>query len=150
MLCFIFCRAGCIEHSEDAPVTKPLAAAFTSFEAALSICQGGGCDKPGLYLATPLILFMDARDLLASHRGHLSHCDWGLVGRCWGVCFSLTPPAAAAGAKNSPDPPFLFFGCTLTMCDYVIGLRCSGVAAATVAVAAATVAATVAVVVFTT
>jgi len=118
--------------------------------AALSICRGGGCDKPGLYLATPLILFMDARDLLASHRGHLSHCDWGLVGRCWGVCFSLTPPAAAAGAKNSPDPPFLFFGCTLTMCDYVIGLRCSGVAAATVAVAAATVAATVAVVVFTT
>jgi len=54
--------------------------------AALSICRGGGCDKPGLYLATPLILFMDARDLLASHRGHLSHCDWGLVGRCWGVC----------------------------------------------------------------
>ena len=117
-------------------------------EAALSIYQGGVCVKPGLYLATPIMLFMDARNLLASHRGHLSHCDWGLVGRCWGVCFSLTP-AAAAGAKNRPRPPFSLLWLHLTMYDYVIGLRCSGVAAATVAVAAATVAVVVIVVVFT-
>ena len=48
--------------------------------------EGGVCVRTGLYLATPIVLFMDARDLLASHRGHLSHSDWGLVGRCWGVC----------------------------------------------------------------
>ena len=46
--------------------------------------KGGVCQTRAIF--GNVVIFIVARDLLASHRGHLSHSDWGLVGRCWGVC----------------------------------------------------------------